>query len=165
RCRRVCRHRRYLRDGNRNQKIPGLPGRRPRPADESPGRSRALFLGSCRRGHLAAHRADRPVTSVSIIIVNYNARRHLEDCLTSLADAPPATPHEIVVVDNASTDGSAATVKERWPRVKVIEQPANVGFAAGNNAGIRATAGTLILLLNNDTIVARGAIDALGPRV
>lgn len=105
------------------------------------------------------------MTSVSIIIVSYNARRHLDDCLKSLSDAPPATPHEIVVVDNASTDGSAAMVKERWPQVKVIEQAANVGFAAGNNAGIRATAGTLVLLLNNDTIVPRGAIDALVQRL
>lgn len=105
------------------------------------------------------------MTSVSIIIVSYNARRHLENCLKSLTDAPPATPYEIVVVDNASTDGSAAMVKERWPQVKVIEQPANVGFAAGNNAGIRATAGTLILLLNNDTIVPRGAIDTLVQRL
>jgi N-acetylglucosaminyl-diphospho-decaprenol L-rhamnosyltransferase len=104
-------------------------------------------------------------TSLSIIIVSYNARKHLEDCLGSLGSAPPATPHDIVVVDNASIDGSARVVRERWPHVRVIEEPDNVGFAAGNNAGIRATSGALILLLNNDTIVPAGAIDALVGRL
>jgi len=104
-------------------------------------------------------------TFLSIIIVSYNARKHLEDCLGSLSSAPPATPHEIVVVDNASTDGSARIVRARWPRVTVIEQSVNVGFAAGNNVGIRATSGELILLLNNDTIVPKGAVDALVARL
>jgi len=105
------------------------------------------------------------VTSVSIIIVSFNARQHLEDCLNSLTRHPPGTPHEIVVVDNASTDGSAAMVKSQWPAVKVIEQSKNGGFAAGNNAGIRASDGELILLLNNDTVVPQGAVDALVERL
>ncbi len=105
------------------------------------------------------------MTTLSIIIVSYNARRHLEDCLESLTSAPPSTPHDIVVVDNASTDGSVAAVTRRWPGVKVIDQPANVGFAAGNNVGIRASTGALVLLLNNDTIVPAGAIDALVARL
>lgn len=103
--------------------------------------------------------------SLSIIIVSYNARAHLEVCLRSLAAAPPAIPHQIVVVDNASGDGSAAAVRAGWPGVTVIELPANAGFAAGNNAGIRATRGDLILLLNNDTIVPPGAIDRLVARL
>lgn len=103
--------------------------------------------------------------SVSIIIVSFNARKHLEDCLNSLTSHPPATKHEIVVVDNASTDGSAAMVNSRWPEIKVIEQPHNVGYAAGNNTGIRATDGTLILLLNNDTVVPEGAVDRLVQRL
>jgi GT2 family glycosyltransferase len=105
------------------------------------------------------------VPSLTIVIVNYNARAHLEACLQSLASAPPAIPHEIVVVDNASTDGSAGAVRVRWPRVMVIEQRVNAGFAAGNNAGIRATRSELVLLLNNDTIVPPGAIDALVGRL
>jgi len=105
------------------------------------------------------------VTSVSIIIVSFNAKKHLENCLNSLTCARPATPHEIVVVDNASSDGSAGMVKSRWPEIKVIEQSRNGGFAAGNNAGIRATDGALILLLNNDTVVPAGAIDALVQRL
>ena len=75
------------------------------------------------------------------------------------------TRHEIVIVDNASTDGSAAMVKSRWPEINVIAQPINKGFAAGNNVGIRATDGTLILLLNNDTVVPEGAIDQLVQRL
>ena len=105
------------------------------------------------------------MTSVSIIIVSFNARTRLEDCLNSLTSHPPVTRHDIVVVDNASTDGSAAMVKSRWRDVKVIEQLKNVGFAAGNNAGIRATNGTLVLLLNSDTVVPEGAVDRLVERL
>ncbi len=97
---------------------------------------------------------------VSIIIVSFNAREHLERCLRSLHDAPPARTHEIIVVDNASTDGSVDAAR-RWPGVRVIETGANIGFARGNNAGIRASSGSHLLLLNNDTIVPPGAIDGL----
>ncbi len=103
--------------------------------------------------------------TLAIVIVSYNARADLEVCLRSLSDAPPAVPHQIVVVDNASTDGSAAAVRAGWPGVAVIEQRENAGFAAGNNAGIRATASELILLLNSDTIVPPGAIDRLVARL
>jgi N-acetylglucosaminyl-diphospho-decaprenol L-rhamnosyltransferase len=103
--------------------------------------------------------------TLSIVIVNYNAQQHLENCLESLTSSPPATPHDIIVVDNASADGSVEAVRARWPGITLIEQPSNVGFAAGNNAGIRASDGTLILLLNNDTIVPAGAIDTLVGRL
>ena len=102
---------------------------------------------------------------LAIIIVNFNAKQHLEHCLASIASAPPATPHEIVVVDNASTDGSAAAVRARWPAIAVHDVPDNRGFSAANNIGIRATAGELLLLLNNDTIVPPGAVDALVARL
>lgn len=104
-------------------------------------------------------------TTLSIVVVSFNARVHLENCLRSLADAPPAIPHDIIVVDNASTDGSVAAVHAGWPSVGVIAQTANTGFAAANNAGIRATDGDLVLLLNNDTVVPAGAIDALVGRL
>jgi len=103
--------------------------------------------------------------TLSIIIVSYNARRDLENCLQSLAAAAPAVPHDITVVDNASSDGSAAAVRAGWPEVRVIELAANAGFSKANNAGIRATAGDLILLLNSDTVVAAGAIDRLVERL
>ncbi len=97
---------------------------------------------------------------LSIIIVSYNARADLERCLESLHAHTPATPHEIVVVDNQSSDGSAEAAR-RWPGVKVIEAGGNLGFARANNIGIRATTGTAVLLLNSDTIVPPGAIDRL----
>ena len=97
---------------------------------------------------------------LSIIIVSFNARPDLERCLQSLHDAPPAAGHEILVVDNGSTDGSVA-VARRWPDVRVIEVGSNVGFARANNIGIRASAGTNLLLLNSDTIVPAASIDRL----
>ncbi|HXG56841.1 MAG TPA: glycosyltransferase family 2 protein [Vicinamibacterales bacterium] len=101
---------------------------------------------------------------LSIVIVNFNGHGHLERCLASLAEHPPQVPHEVVVVDNASTDGSADMARAA-PHVRVIALPNNVGFSAGNNAGIRATGGALILLLNNDTVVSEGAVDALVARL
>jgi GT2 family glycosyltransferase len=77
----------------------------------------------------------------------------------------PTPTLSIVVVDNASSDDSAAAVRARWPQVRVIEQRVNTGFAAGNNTGIRATEGRLVLLLNNDTLVSPGAIDSLLARL
>lgn len=99
--------------------------------------------------------------SLSIIIVSYNCRPYLERCLTSLAEHPPRVPHDIVVVDNASRDGTADAVRGRWPGVRVMEAAGNVGFARANNIGIRATRGDLVLLLNPDTVVPAGAIDSL----
>lgn len=103
--------------------------------------------------------------TLSIIIVSYNVRMDLENCLGSLAAAPPALPHDITVVDNASSDGSAAAVRQGWPAVRVLELPGNQGFSKANNAGIRATNGDLILLLNSDTVVGAGAIDRLVGRL
>ncbi|MCU1384621.1 MAG: hypothetical protein JWL71_3318 [Acidobacteria bacterium] len=97
---------------------------------------------------------------LSIIIVSFNARGDLERCLDSLQDAPPAAPHEILVVDNGSADGSADAARRR-PAVTVIETGANVGFTRANNIGIRASTGANVLLLNGDTIVPAGAIDRL----
>jgi N-acetylglucosaminyl-diphospho-decaprenol L-rhamnosyltransferase len=97
---------------------------------------------------------------LSIVIVSFNARQHLERCLQALHDAPPAHSHEIIVVDNASTDGSAAAAR-RWPDVQVIVAAENLGFARGSNVGVRSSHGTNILFLNSDTVVSAGAIDRL----
>ena len=100
------------------------------------------------------------MTALTIVVVSFNARDDLARCLDSLRTAPPAIAHEIVVVDNASSDGSAETAASA-PGVRVMALPANVGFAAANNAAIRATSGELILLLNSDTIVPPGGVDGL----
>lgn len=103
--------------------------------------------------------------ALDIIIVNYNTRQDLAACLRSLLITPPQRPHHIIVVDNASSDGSAESVRHDFPAVRVIEMGRNAGFAAANNAGIRASASPLILLLNSDTLVPAGAIDRLCDRL
>jgi GT2 family glycosyltransferase len=97
---------------------------------------------------------------VSIVIVSYNARADLERCLESLHRSPLSASHEIVVVDNQSSDGSAEAAA-KWPNVRVIPTGANLGFARATNIGIRASSGTHLLLLNSDTVVPAGAIDRL----
>jgi len=97
---------------------------------------------------------------LSIVIVSFNARADLERCLDSLRTAPPQTPHEVIVVDNASTDGSADAAR-RFAGVRVVVNASNVGFAAANNVGIRVGGGDVLLLLNSDTVVPPGAIDRL----
>ncbi len=87
---------------------------------------------------------------VSVIIVNWNGKSLLEECLDSLA-AQTAEGIEIILVDNGSQDGSAEYVRERYPTVRLVSLPENLGFAGGNNAGIRVARGEYIALLNNDT--------------
>src|SRR5215470_16738418 len=98
---------------------------------------------------------------LSIVIVTYNSTADIDTCLGSLVQHPPSTDHEIVVVDNASTDGTAAAVRSRWREVRVVDAGANVGFARANNLGIQQTFGSLILLLNPDTSVPAGSLDTL----
>jgi N-acetylglucosaminyl-diphospho-decaprenol L-rhamnosyltransferase len=105
------------------------------------------------------------VTRLAIVIVSFNARDDLAATLASLHDAPPRVPHRIVVVDNASTDGAADLVRARFPDVTVIAAGGNLGFARANNIGIRATGGEHVLLLNPDTVVPAGAVDALVARL
>lgn len=105
------------------------------------------------------------MTPLDIIIVNYNTVDDLRACLRSLDDAPPARPHHICVVDNASRDGSVTAVHREFPDVEVVALATNVGFAAANNVGIRRTSAPLVLLLNSDTVVPAGALDTLVARL
>ncbi len=98
---------------------------------------------------------------LSVIIINYNARRHLENCLESLFENTRLRPMEVWVVDNASSDGSVEMLRERFPQVQVIESKENLGFGAANNEAMRRAQGRYKLLLNNDTIVRPGAIDTM----
>lgn len=99
--------------------------------------------------------------SLAIIIVSYNVREELRACLESLVGHTAPYPTEIVVVDNASSDGTAAAVQSHWPQVRVLEAEANLGFARANNLGIKATRSEFVLLLNPDTIIPPGAIPTL----
>ena len=105
--------------------------------------------------------SDPGAPRLSIVIVTYNSSTHIDGCLRSLTDNPPHVEHEVVVVDNASPDGTAAAVRARWKAVRTIDAGANLGFARANNLGIRQSAGSLILLLNPDTVIPPGAIDIL----
>ena len=98
---------------------------------------------------------------LTIVIVTYNSAGHIGACLASLSAHRPTIAHDTVVVDNASGDGTTALLRREWPEVRVIEAGQNLGFAAANNLGIRQTAGEFVLLLNPDTVVPEGAIDAL----
>ena len=98
---------------------------------------------------------------LSVIIVAYNIRADLERCLRSLVVHKPHVDHEVLVVDNASTDDTVEALRARWPGVRLIDAGSNVGFSKGNNIGIRQSFGELVLLLNGDTEVPAGAVDAL----
>jgi|SRR5688572_17825814 len=99
---------------------------------------------------------------LSIVIVTFNSAAEIDACLASLAvPASSSVNFETVIVDNASSDGTAAAVRARWPDVRVLDAGRNLGFAGGSNLGIRQTFGELILLLNPDTVVRPGALEAL----
>lgn len=98
---------------------------------------------------------------ISVVIVGWNARHYLELCLESLAKAPPRRTMEVFVVDNASTDGSVEMIESKFPWVKLIKSPENLGFAKGNNVAIRQCQGRYVALVNPDVIVFPGCLDAL----
>lgn len=98
---------------------------------------------------------------LSIIIVSYNVRQLLLDCIKSVIDTCGGINYEIIVVDNTSSDGSVDSVRESFPQVCVIANKDNVGFARANNQGYEVSRGKFILLLNPDTIVKPGAIQSV----
>lgn len=98
---------------------------------------------------------------LSIVIVNWNVRDLLERCLASLRENVRDLTFEVVVVDNASRDGSVEMVRERFPEVRVIANADNAGFCRGNNQGIEVTTGDYVCLLNPDTEVHPGAMERL----
>src|SRR5881296_998779 len=116
-----------------------------------------LLLDGDRAG--AGRRSPARVT-VSVIIVNWNAGQALEACLASLAAGGVPAP-EMVLVDNASSDGSAGAACARHPQVRLVETGANLGFAAGANRGAEAARGDVLVFLNPDARVLPGALATL----
>jgi GT2 family glycosyltransferase len=96
---------------------------------------------------------------VSVIVLNYNGKKVLKDCLESVFNSN-YSPIEVIVVDNASTDGSDKTAIKNHS-YKLIKNKANLGWCGGNNAGIRAAKGQFIILLNNDTEIDNNCISQL----
>lgn len=89
---------------------------------------------------------------VSVIILNWNGKSYLKECLDSVLKSN-YNNYEVIVVDNASNDGSKETVKIKYPQVILIQNDRNLGFCRGNNIGINNSTGDIVILLNNDTIV------------
>ncbi len=106
-----------------------------------------------------ATQGPRPVR-LTVVVVSYETRELTLDCLASLFDQT-STPMHVVVVDNASTDGSADAIARRFPQVELLAESANHGFAAANVLGARRGEGDLLLLLNPDTVVLDRAVDRL----
>lgn len=115
---------------------------------------------------------------LSIVIVNWNTREMLRDCLRSVLSGLGPLAAEILVSDNASSDGSVEMVRAEFPAVRLIVNDRNLGFAGGNNVALRVATGRHVLLLNTDTLVhgdvlpeavawldAHPAVGVLGPRV
>ena len=99
------------------------------------------------------------MSKTTVVIPNYNGIKYIDDCLASLYQGS-AVP-EIIVVDNGSTDGSLALVREKYGRAQVISFNENTGFSKAVNAGIRAAQTEYVLLLNNDTIADRYMVEEL----
>jgi GT2 family glycosyltransferase len=99
-----------------------------------------------------------PSPTLSILIVNWNGLRVLRRCLVSIQQTANDIDHEIIVVDNHSSDASTTMVRDSFPNVILIENPANSGFAAANNIAIAASRGRWVLLLNNDTELHPGCL-------
>jgi N-acetylglucosaminyl-diphospho-decaprenol L-rhamnosyltransferase len=101
----------------------------------------------------------RKTFGIDVVIPNWNAAGLLADCLAHLERDP--TPHTTIVVDNGSTDNSVALVKQRFPSVRLVELPENVGFGRAVNRGIASGKSEIVVLLNNDANVQPGFLRAL----
>ena len=96
---------------------------------------------------------EQPEILLSVVIVNYNGKRHLKRCLDSLNAHLVGISSEVIFVDNASEDGSIQYVEKNYPWVKLVLSDTNKGFAGGNNMGTKVAKGKYLLLLNNDTVI------------
>jgi N-acetylglucosaminyl-diphospho-decaprenol L-rhamnosyltransferase len=101
------------------------------------------------------------IPRVSVVVLSWNTRELLAACLSSLRAVAGELPFETIVVDNASADGSADMVAERFPEVRLVRSAVNHGYAIGNNLGARDARGAYLLLLNSDTEVRPGALSTL----
>ncbi|MBI4446374.1 MAG: glycosyltransferase [Acidobacteria bacterium] len=99
----------------------------------------------------------------SIVVLNWNGRTLLQESLPALVHAVQSSgkPHEIILVDNGSSDDSVEWVRETYPSIRILALPENLGFGEGNNRGVEASKHDIVVLLNNDMIVEHGFLDPL----
>ena len=98
---------------------------------------------------------------LSIVIICWNDWKVIGDCLRSIFEQTTNLRFEVIVSDNGSTDGSVDSIRREFPRARIVENGANLGFAKGNNAGIRVAQGEYVLILNPDTIIRDRALEKL----
>lgn len=98
---------------------------------------------------------------LSVVIVNWNTTTLLEECLQSIREHPPAVDYEVIVIDNASADLEPVSFESKHPTVRFVRNESNAGYARANNQGIALSRGEYVLLLNPDTRVTPGSLDAL----
>lgn len=97
----------------------------------------------------------------SIIIVNWKSLEYLKQCLKSVEDSNPSITYEVIVIDNASYDGSDELMREYYPHFRFIQSERNLGFAGANNLAANESNGALLFFLNPDTVIRAGALDSL----
>lgn len=98
---------------------------------------------------------------VSIIIVNYNTRELIKNCLNSILEQTIGIKFEVIIIDNSSVDGSPQMIKEIFPQFTLIESEVNLGFGKANNLGVKNAVGEIIFFLNSDTVLLNNAIKIL----
>jgi GT2 family glycosyltransferase len=111
---------------------------------------------------LASHHIAEPRPDISVVVLTYNHVRDIEECIRSVLESETAPlTKEVILVDNASTDGTADLVRNNFPTVKVVQNPTNIGYGPGFNVGVANSSGQFVVILNPDVTVPAGSIKAL----
>src|SRR2546428_13398630 len=100
-----------------------------------------------------------PSPSLSIVIVSWNTKKLVSECLGSLERSRTRLPMEIILVDNASEDGTAELVSKQFPNVRLVRNDSNLGFAKASNVGIKLSSGKYVGLVNSDVVVPQGCLE------
>ena len=111
------------------------------------------------KGPKCRAKPESRIMKLSIVIICWNDWKVIENCLSSIFSGTKETEFEVIVSDNGSTDGSVERIRAQFPKVRIVENRANLGFSKGNNAGIREASGDYVLILNPDTIIHEGSLD------
>jgi len=102
---------------------------------------------------------------ISVVLISYNGREFIEDCLRTTFDSIKNVSHEVIVVDNASSDGTPEIIESKFSKARIIRNDSNLGFAVAVNQGLKAVVGKYILILNQDTRIVGEAIPRLAQKL